>query len=338
MQTSKRPNERSRSVEAHWEGWGFNRTICPTHLKSCSYCRRTSRLLFACVLIWPSLYAQTGASQSASMNAAQGDFSGLVEIGNGRRLYLECHGTGSPTVILESGFRNTAAIWTISDHPGQKPVLPEVAEFTHVCAYDRPGTTLSDNQFSRSDPVPMPRTIPEIVSDLHALLTAAQISGPYVLTAHSLGGIMARMYTATYPYSIVGLVLVDAYPENLAELLGPTNGLLFEQLAMSVPPVFKNYPDLENIDFAAAADLMSKTAKSSRCGPCPYMSSHGACPLLYLRAACPPVFHWTWRTPGVPGKINWRLCCLTHSIGLHARASTTSKWSSHFLLSMLYGK
>jgi pimeloyl-ACP methyl ester carboxylesterase len=260
---------------------------------------RTSRLLFACVLIWPNLYAQTGASLSASMNAAQGDFSGLVEIGNGRRLYLECHGTGSPTVILESGFRNTAAIWTISDHPHQKPVLPDVAEFTHVCAYDRPGTTLSDNQFSRSDPVPMPRTVPEIVSDLHLLLTAAQISGPYVLTAHSLGGIMARMYTATYPYSVVGLVLVDAYPENLAELLGPTNGPLFEQLATSVPPAFKNYPDLENIDFAAAADQMRQTAKTEPLRPLPiYVLSRGlpiALPASGLPAGFPLDLENAWR-------------------------------------------
>jgi pimeloyl-ACP methyl ester carboxylesterase len=260
---------------------------------------RMSRLLFACVLIWPNLYAQTGASLSASMNAAQGDFAGLVEIGNGRRLYLECHGAGSPTVIPESGFRNTAAIWTISDDPRQKPVFPDVAEFTHVCAYDRPGTTLADNQFSRSDPVPMPRTIPEIVSDLHALLTAAQISGPYVLTAHSLGGIMARMYTATYPYSVVGLVLVDAYPENLAELLGPTNGLLFEQLATSVPPVFKNYPDLENIDFAAAADLMRQTAKTKPLRPLPlYVLSRGlpiALPAGGLPADFPLDLENAWR-------------------------------------------
>jgi hypothetical protein len=64
-------------------------------------------------------YAQP-APMPASVNAGQGDFAGLVEIDNGRRLYLECRGVGSPTVILESG------------------------------------TTFSDNQFSRSDPVRCP--------------------------------------------------------------------------------------------------------------------------------------------------------------------------------------
>ena len=33
----------------------------------------------------------------------KGDFAGLVEIGAGRKMFLECRGSGSPTVILESG-------------------------------------------------------------------------------------------------------------------------------------------------------------------------------------------------------------------------------------------
>jgi pimeloyl-ACP methyl ester carboxylesterase len=234
-------------------------------------------------------YAQP-APMPASVNAGQGDFAGLVEIDNGRRLYLECRGVGSPTVILESGFRNTATVWTVSDSLRQKPVLSQIAAFTHVCAYDRPGTTFSDNQFSRSDPVPMPRTIPEIVYDLHALLTAAQIHGPYVLAAHSLGGVMARMYTATYPYSVIGLILVDAYPENLAELLGPTNGPLFEQLAAAVPEVFENYLDFENIDFGAAAELMRQTARSKPLRPLPlYVLSRGL-PITLPQDNLPPRF------------------------------------------------
>jgi hypothetical protein len=38
--------------------------------------------------------------------AAQDDFAGLIDIGDGRRrLYFECQGTGSPTVVLEAGYR-----------------------------------------------------------------------------------------------------------------------------------------------------------------------------------------------------------------------------------------
>ena len=41
----------------------------------------------------------------------------------------------------------------------------------------------------------MPRTAGQVVDDLHALLTAAAVPGPYLLVAHSLGGLFARLYT-----------------------------------------------------------------------------------------------------------------------------------------------
>jgi hypothetical protein len=46
--------------------------------------------------------AHAATEATASPLAAGGDFAGLVDIG-GRSLYLECHGTGSPTVILVAG-------------------------------------------------------------------------------------------------------------------------------------------------------------------------------------------------------------------------------------------
>src|SRR5215207_7249321 len=79
----------------------------------------------------------------ASPIAASGDFGGLVEIGGGRRMYLECRGEGSPTVVLEAGYRNNAEVWdTVALPPGAAgdAVWPGVAAVTRVCAYDRPGT------------------------------------------------------------------------------------------------------------------------------------------------------------------------------------------------------
>ena len=121
--------------------------------------------------------AQDATPAVASPTAASGDFAGLVDIG-GRSLYLECHGEGSPTVVLEAGYRASARYW--SDdllHPDapRTMVLPAVAEFTRVCAYDRPGTYASigeDDFVSRSDPIAQPRTAPEVVAELHALLQA----------------------------------------------------------------------------------------------------------------------------------------------------------------------
>src|SRR5438874_146422 len=63
--------------------------------------------------------------------AAQGDFAGLVDIGGGRRMYLECRGEGGPTVILVAGYGNHGGVWSLqSPEVPQPPVLPAVAGFS----------------------------------------------------------------------------------------------------------------------------------------------------------------------------------------------------------------
>jgi len=152
------------------------------------------------------------SAQAAEPIATSGDFSGLIDIGGGRKLYLECKGTGSPVVILEAGLRNRADIWSVKPDAGEA-VFPQVTAFTRVCAYDRPGTTLGTDQFSRSDPVAQPRTAADAVADLHALLGAAAIPPPYVLAGHSTGGLISRLY--------VSLVLVDAIPKGVQAAMTP---------------------------------------------------------------------------------------------------------------------
>ena len=89
-----------------------------------------------------------------------------------------------------------------------EPVLPALARRYRVCAFDRPGTLrYSENAGSittRTAPVSMPRTATDVVADIRALLDAGQVPGPYVLTAHSLGGLFARLYAQTYPADIHG--------------------------------------------------------------------------------------------------------------------------------------
>ena len=173
--------------------------------------------LIALLLGMPTLAgAQAAMPVAASPTTASGDFAGLVDIG-GRSLYLECRGQGSPPVILVAGYRDRGDPWStdlLQPDSGRTMVRPGVAAFTRVCAYDRPGTVLDENTFSRSDPVPQPRTIAAVVADLHALLAAAGEPGPYVLVGHSLGGLMVRLYAATYPNEVAGLVLVDPSVEG----------------------------------------------------------------------------------------------------------------------------
>jgi pimeloyl-ACP methyl ester carboxylesterase len=122
----------------------------------------------------------------------------LVDVG-GRRIHLHCTGSGSPTVVLESGLGMPAMSW--------RQVQPGVAAFATVCSYDRAG-------YGYSDAGPMPRTLERRVEDLHAALRAGGRPPPYVLVAHSAGGFLARGFRHRYPGEVAGVVLVDASHEQ----------------------------------------------------------------------------------------------------------------------------
>ena len=184
------------------------------------------------------------------------DFSGLVDIGGGREMYMECHGTGSPTVVLVSGTRGPFDDWThVIDSGGEpKPsgsaVFPKVGKFTRVCAYDRPGTTRFDGMLSPSTPVRQPTSAQEGAADLHALLRAAKQKGPYLIVAHSWGGLIGRLYASKYPDEVSGLVLLDPGSEFMQDTLRPAlwtffvheskklgNPITLEASARSAPPL-----------------------------------------------------------------------------------------------------
>ena len=61
----------------------------------------------------------------------------------------------------------------------------------------------------------------DVAADLHALFSAANLPGPYILVAHSWGGLNARFYASTYPDEVSGLVLLDAGSEFLQDTLTP---------------------------------------------------------------------------------------------------------------------
>ncbi len=170
-------------------------------------------------------------TQAAAVEESDSDFAGLVDIGGGRQMYMECSGTGSPTVVLESGLRDAADIWSMSSAgEGAPTVFPEVANFTRVCAYDRPGPVVGGESPSRSDQVPQPVSARDEVGDLHALLSAAEEPGPYVLVGHSYGGLVVRLYAMTYPQDVSGLVLIDAISEFLQAGLTPEQRELWKPL------------------------------------------------------------------------------------------------------------
>jgi pimeloyl-ACP methyl ester carboxylesterase len=128
----------------------------------------------------------------------------------GHSLYLDCRGSGSPTVVLEAGSGSDSATWTA--------VHDAIAATTRTCAYDRAGRGRSDDRDVH--------TLGDAVTDLRALLDAAGESGPYVIVGHSLGGSYARVFATRYPNEVAGAVLVDSFEPDIQDdrihpLLGP---------------------------------------------------------------------------------------------------------------------
>jgi pimeloyl-ACP methyl ester carboxylesterase len=225
-----------------------------------------ARLLAVCCAVVSLLPADAVAVSHRGATPTGGDFAGQVSIGRGRALYLMCRGRGRPTVMLEAGLRNRGDIWSTPADEGDKRtmVYQGVSQFTRVCAYDRPGTTLGANEFSRSTPVAMPRTTTDAANDLRRLLVAAHLPGPYVLVGHSTGGLIVRRFAAAHPRDVAGVVEVDAFAEGIQPLLEPDWWPLYNEKALiEAPPQLASYPDLETIDFTASfAQMRQAQARS----------------------------------------------------------------------------
>ena len=128
----------------------------------------------------------------------------LVDIG-GRRIQIDCRGSGSPTVVLESGLDTFGSLSWVAVHDS-------IAKTSRTCAYSRAGIMWSDAVSGALD-------TKGVAQDLHEALTKAGEPGPFVVVGHSLGGPYALIFTDLYPADVAGLVFVDAsHPDQVERL------------------------------------------------------------------------------------------------------------------------
>ncbi|KZP07921.1 alpha/beta-hydrolase [Athelia psychrophila] len=146
-------------------------------------------------------------SQSPTTKWDTGEVSELVSVGT-QKIFLTASGrsraAGDPAVIIVAGLGDSGLGWAA--------VAREVAPFARIYRFDRPG-------LGRSPPSTQPRAADVMATELSDLLQAAGIEPPYVVVAHSYGGIIAREFLALRPNDVWGMVLVDTNTENSPQAL-----------------------------------------------------------------------------------------------------------------------
>ena len=199
-------------------------------------------LLIVMVLAMPTgLSSFSVAAQEAASATPAPRITGTFSIGD-RSLDLDCLGAGSPTVILDAGQDDGGAPMTALQSALSEDVL--------TCFYDRAGT-------GRSDPPPTwPRSAADVVADLHALLVAAKVPGPYVLVGQSAGGTFVQLYARTYPDEVVGVVAMNPVPPA-DPWLTDASPLMTEEERADEEAYYRGTLNTEALDWIASSEQLA---------------------------------------------------------------------------------
>lgn len=156
--------------------------------------QRLSILVVVLLMAGNVAVAQDSSEKNQSHAKAPGK---MVDVG-GRKLYLNIRGSGEPTVVFESGFRDSGQSWD--------SVADEIANLARVVTYDRAGIGRSDGNANGDAESPW--------TDLRKALHATGVEGPVILVGHSLGGLYSLGFTYRYRDRVAGIVLVDSTHED----------------------------------------------------------------------------------------------------------------------------
>ncbi len=126
-----------------------------------------------------------------------------VSTNNVVHLEYQRMGHGAPNIVFLNGFRTQFRTWD--------KVYPEFASDNGVLLFNRRGVGLSSKATEAQDGN-------TVISEMRCLLSHLRLSPPFVLVAHSLGGLFANLYARVYPNEVAGVVFVDApHPLEVAE-------------------------------------------------------------------------------------------------------------------------
>ena len=107
---------------------------------------------------------------------------------------LETRKGKTPVLVFENGMGMGLGNWDT--------IIGELSKVAPVFAYDRAGVEKSDKTYQ----MPTPQ---RVAQNLKALMNSLNISPPYVLVGHSMGGVYVRGFAGLYPDEVAGLVFID---------------------------------------------------------------------------------------------------------------------------------
>lgn len=160
-----------------------------------------------------------GARTDRANNPAPGKLVSVLE----RQMHVYTEGEGDTTYVFLSGGGIGAPLLEY------RPLWSRFAEHGRVAVVEYFG-------YGWSDDTDAPRTLDAVVSEIRKALSGADIQPPYVLVAHSLGGLYAMRYAGTYPDELEAIVALDTTLPR-AYLKAQEQGLSRQQMAPQLEPV-----------------------------------------------------------------------------------------------------
>ena len=190
------------------------------------------------------------------------------------RLSFMLSGSGAPPIVLFSGAGMSLQGWA--------PLYPGIEKL---------GTVLGWNRFGMqgSDPPPDRQTGTVVLGSLRELLGYNGLAPPFVLVAHSLGGLFANLFARLWPEQVAGVLFLEATHPGDRDVLQKHEHQLVQALGklLTLPQVFFR-PNVQR-ELACVADTVREIA------------SAGAFPDVPVRVVTGGLTPKAWMSPGAVG-------------------------------------
>ncbi|MCD2516031.1 alpha/beta hydrolase [Massilia sp. G4R7] len=119
-------------------------------------------------------------------------------------LRFSMSGQGQPTIVMINGAGGPLEGW--------HKLYPDIEALGAVVSYDRPGV-------GASPPPKEPQVGTTVVMQLRALLREIAAKPPFLLVAHSFGGLHANLFARVYAAETCGVLFLEATaPDDVAKL------------------------------------------------------------------------------------------------------------------------